>query len=129
LVLYTGKLITAEDYVKIGSLHDWRKFEDKVTWGEWVKPVWARAQTIAGSIPTPYIIDDKVDVYELADALRYWYEIPKEERKNRGMKGREYFLTENGFYANLMCEKISKGIESTFQKWKPRKRFDLFKVI
>ena len=125
----TGELITAEDYVKIGSLHDWRKFEDKVTHGEWVKPVWARAQSIAGSVPTPYIIDDKVDVYELADAFKYWYDIPKEERKEMGLKGREYFLTEDGFYAKRMCDKMIEGIEQGFANWKPRKRYDLFKLV
>lgn len=124
----TGNLLTAEDYYKIGSLHDWRKFENKVEAGEWVTPLWARAQTIAGSIPTPYIIDDKVDVYELADAFKYWYDIPKEERKKRGLKGREYFLSEDGFYSKKMCEKITEGIEVTLKNWQPRKRFDLFKV-
>ena len=27
----------AEDYKQIGSLHDYREWEDKVTHGEWVK--------------------------------------------------------------------------------------------
>ena len=125
----TGELITAEDYVKIGSLHDWRKFEDKVTHGEWVKPLWARAQSIAGSVPTPYIIDDKVDVYELANAFKYWYDIPKEERKQMGLKGREYFLSEDGFYAKRMCDKMVEGIEQGFANWRPRKRYDLFKLV
>ena len=35
-----GKLLTEEDYVEIGSLHDWRKWKDKLEHGEWVKPVW-----------------------------------------------------------------------------------------
>ena len=125
----TGELLTEEDYFRIGSLHDWRKFEDKVVSGEWVKPLWARAQTMQGSVPTPYIIDDKVDVYEVADAFKYWYDIPKNERKIKGLKGREYFLSNTGFNAKLMCEKMIDGIETTFKKWKPRKRFDLFKVL
>ena len=57
--------LTADDYKEIGSLHNWREWEDKVTHGEWVKPpVWSRVQTMTGSVPTPYIIDDKVDVIE-----------------------------------------------------------------
>ena len=52
----TKKYLTADDYKQIGSLHDWREWEDKVTHGEWVKPVWPRVQTLVGSIPTPYII-------------------------------------------------------------------------
>ena len=70
-----------EDYKQIGSLHDYRKWEDKVAHGEWVKPVWSRVQTMVGSVPTPYIIDDKVDVVEVSEAIRYWYDIPRQERK------------------------------------------------
>lgn len=125
----TGELITAEDYVKIGSLHDWRLWEDKVTHGEWVKPVWARAQTMAGSVPTPYIIDDKVDIYELADAFRYWYDIPKADRREMGLKGREYFLSKDGFYAQLMCDKMVEGMETAFTNWKPRQRYELFHIV
>ena len=38
-----GKYFTAEDYKQIGSLHDYREWEDKVTHGEWVKPVWLKS--------------------------------------------------------------------------------------
>ena len=70
-----------EDYKKIGSLHNYRDWEDKVTHGEWVKVSLIRVQTMVGSIPTPYIIDDKVDVYEVTDIIRYWYDKSREERK------------------------------------------------
>ena len=67
-----GKYFTFEDYKKIGSLHNYRDWEDKVTHGEWVKkPVWSRVQTMVGSIPTPYIIDDKVDVYEVITTIQH----------------------------------------------------------
>lgn len=125
----TGKILTAEDYVEIGSLHDWRKWEDKVEHGEWVKPLWPRAQTMAGSIPTPYIIDDKVDIYEIADAFRYWYDIPKEKRKEMGLKGREYFLSDNGFHAARMCSTLVEGMETGLKNWKPRKRYELFQLV
>ena len=55
-----GKELTAEDYVKIGSVHDWRVWADKLGHGEWVKPVFSKVQTLVGSVPTPYIIDDKI---------------------------------------------------------------------
>jgi glycosyltransferase involved in cell wall biosynthesis len=123
-----GKLLTADDYVEIGSLHDWRKWEGKVEHGEWVKPLWARAQNMNGSVPTPYIIDDKVDVYELADAMKYWYDIPKEKRKEMGLKGREFFLSENGFYSQRMADEMIKGMERAFENWKPKERFELYKI-
>jgi glycosyltransferase involved in cell wall biosynthesis len=124
----SGELLVAEDYVKIGSLHNWRDSMDKVTYGEWVKPVWAKAQTMTGSVPTPYIIDDKIDIKDLADAMRYWYDIPKEERKKKGLIGHEFFKGPNGYHAKRMCDTLIEGMEGAFKNWKPRKRFDLFKI-
>jgi glycosyltransferase involved in cell wall biosynthesis len=123
-----GKYLTADDYVEIGSLHDWRKWAPSVKHGEWVKPVWSRVQTMVGSVPTPYIIDDKVDVYEVADAMRYWYEIPREDRKKMALKGREEFLGEMGLNSKNMCQTLIDGIETTFQNWKPKDRFTIHKI-
>jgi glycosyltransferase involved in cell wall biosynthesis len=123
-----GKYLTAEDYVEIGSLHDYRKWEDKVTHGEWVKPVWSRAQTMVGSVPTPYIIDDKVDVPEVAQAIRYWYDMSREERKSRGIKGREEFIGEMGLNNKNMCQTLVDGIETSLKNFQPKKRFNVYKI-
>jgi len=124
----TGKYFTAEDYKQIGSLHSYREWEDKVTHGEWVKPVWPRVQTMVGSIPTPYIIDDKVDVEEVSDAIRYWYDKTPQERKEAGLKGREEFLGEMGLNAKNMCKTLVDGITTTFKNWKPKKKFNVYKL-
>ena len=124
----TGKYFTSEDYKQIGSLHDYREWEDKVTHGEWVKPVWPRVQTMVGSIPTPYIIDDKVDVYEVSDAIKYWYDKTSEERKEVGLKGREEFLGEMGLNSKNMCKTLVDGITTTFKNWKPKKKFNVYKI-
>jgi len=124
----TGKYFTAEDYKQIGSLHDWREWEDKVTHGEWVKPVFSRVQTMVGSIPTPYIIDDKVDVYDVADAIEYWYNIPRDERKKRGLIGRKEFMGEMGLNAKNMCKQLVDGITTTFIDWKPKQKFNVYKL-
>lgn len=124
----TGELLTAEDYKEIGSLHKWRDWEDKVTWGEWARPVWSRAQTMAGSVPTPYIIDDKVDVYDVATAMEEMYNKPKSELKEAGLKGREMFKGEMGLVNTNMCQTLVDGIEGTFKNWKPRRRYELFKI-
>jgi glycosyltransferase involved in cell wall biosynthesis len=124
----TGKLIDHNDYIKYGTFNDWRAWEGKIEWGEWVQPVWARAQTIAGSLPTPYIVDDKLDIYELAEAMRYWYDLPKEERKQRGLKGREFFLSDAGYHSKRMCDEMVKSIEKVFENWQPRKRYELYKL-
>jgi glycosyltransferase involved in cell wall biosynthesis len=124
----TEKYVTAEEYKEIGSLHNWREWEDKLTHGEWVKPVWPRVQTMVGSIPTPYIIDDKVDVEEVADAIKYWYDKTPEQRTKAGLKGREEFIGEMGLSNTNMCKTLVDGIETTFKNWKPKKKSNVYKL-
>ena len=123
-----GKLFTAEDYKQIGSLHNWREWEDKVTHGEWVKPVWPRVQTMTGSVPTPYIIDDKVDVHEVGEAFKYWYDKTPEERKEAGLKGREAFMGDLGLNAKNQNKQMADGIEKAIKNFKPKKSYNLFKL-
>jgi len=123
-----GKLLTAEDYIKIGSLHEWRKWEGKAIPGSWVTPVWSRALALAGSVPTPYIWDDRVDIEDVAEAIEKVYNTPKEVRKTNGLEGREAFINQMGLTHTNMCQTLVDGIESTFENWKPRERFEVFKI-
>ena len=126
-----GKHVTYEDYDEIHSFHDDRKWKDNkdLTWGEWVKPVWPSNRSLQGSIPTPYIFDDRCRWDEVADKLKEWYDTPKEERKEVGLKGREWMLQEEiGMSCKLMCERFIKDMETGFEKWTPRKRFTLYKA-
>ena len=123
-----GEYLTAEDYKEIGSLHNWRDWEDKVTHGEWVKPVFPKVQTMVGSLPTPYIIDDKVDVYEVADAIRYWYDKTSEQRTKAGLKGRKEFLGEMGLNAKNQNKQMADGILKTIENWKPKEKFNVYKL-
>ena len=123
-----GKYITAEDYVEIGSLHKWRDWEGKVESGVWARPVWSKAQTMAGSVPTPYIWDDKVDVYDVATAMEEMYNTPKETLKESGLEGRRAFIEDMGLSVENMCSTLVDGIEGTFENWKPRQRYELFKI-
>jgi glycosyltransferase involved in cell wall biosynthesis len=124
----SGELITEEDYVTIGSLHEWRLWEEKVTWGEWVTPVWSRAQTLAGSVPTPYIWDDKIDIHELSEAMKTMYITPKETLKENGLAGREAFINQIGLSKENMCQTLIDGIDGVFSNWKPRQSYELFKI-
>lgn len=123
-----GVELTADEYVKHGSLHNYRDWEGKVEHGEWVKPVWSKVQTMVGSVPTPYIIDDKVDVYEVAAAIRYWYDKTPKDRSEAGLKGREWMMREEGLNTKHMCKTMSDGIESAIANWKPKKRYELYKL-
>jgi glycosyltransferase involved in cell wall biosynthesis len=121
-----GKYLTADDYVKIGSLHDKRKYE-VTKHGEWVKPIWPTRST-AGSIPTPYIFDDKVDYADVAPLIREWYDMGREERKAAGLKGREWMIGEGGLSVENMCKTMSDGIDGALKNFQTRKRYELFTV-
>jgi glycosyltransferase involved in cell wall biosynthesis len=122
----TGKLFTSEDYVNIGSLHkkDWQQ---KVTWGEWVTPIWP-VRSAVGSVPTPYIFDDRIDYEEIVPHLKYWYEIGKEKRKEAGIKGREWMIGDGNLNHSFMCQSLIDGVENAIQNWKPRKKYELISL-
>lgn len=94
--------------------------------GEWVVPVFPNNRALIGSPPTPYIFDDRCSWEHAATAIRTVYDLTPEERAARGVKGREYAMTQ-GFNADEMCNRFIAGIETVFNKWKPRRRFDLVK--
>ena len=48
-------------------------------------------RSLQGSIPTPYIFDDRPRFEDLSVRIREWYDTPKEERVG-GLKGREWML-------------------------------------
>jgi glycosyltransferase involved in cell wall biosynthesis len=122
-----GTPFTADDYTEIGTLHR-KTWKSTVKWGEWVFPIWSSVHTINGSIPTPYIWDDRVNLDELADVIYEVYDTPAEERKRRGMAGRNAFLNELGLSATNMVYEMTMGVEEVLKNWKPRKRWELFKV-
>ena len=123
-----GNVLVADDYIKIGSLHQWREWEGKAIPGPWVTPVWSRALALAGSVPTPYIWDDRVDIEDVSEAILKVYNTPKEERKANALIGREFFINEAGLTHTNMCKTLVDGMESVFQNWRPRERFEVFKI-
>ena len=127
-----GKHITHKDYEEFMALHDDRKWKNnsELTHGEWVKPVWPSNRSLQGSIPTPYIFDDRCRWDDVAERIREWYDIPKDERLKAGLKGREWMLTEEiGMSSKHMCERFVHDMEQAWEKWTPRKRFTLHKVV
>ena len=123
-----GKYLTSEDYKKIKSLHDWRKWENNkdLTHGEWVKPVWPKTRALQGSVPTPYIFDDRADWIDVADSIEDWFNTSSEEREIVGELGRQYaHLDKVGFTAENMCGRFIKDMDKAFEMWKPRKRYEI----
>jgi glycosyltransferase involved in cell wall biosynthesis len=97
--------------------------------GEWNLPVFPDNISLAGSVPTPYIFDDRCSPEAVADRLEEVFNLPKEERDARGLKGREWAMSEEaGFTAKVMSDRIAEAIEETFETYVPRPRYDLIKV-
>ena len=122
----SGRLLTADDYVKIGSLHN-KYFKETHVWGDWVKPIWPVRST-TGSVPTPYIFDDRVDFQDVAPLIMDWYRIGREERKAAGLKGRKFFLGEGKLSREAMCQALVDGMEGAFANWKPKQKFKLIEL-
>jgi len=126
-----GKHITYQDYKDIHSLHDWRKWQDNkdLTHGEWVKPVWPKTRSLQGSPPTPYIFDDRCDWVDAAEAIKYWYDMSGEERDECGFKGHEWVCGDEAMMsARAMCGLFIDHMNTAFDKWTPRKRYELHEV-
>jgi hypothetical protein len=109
-----------------GSNHDGRYTKH----GNWVKPVYPATRSLVGSPPTPYIFDDRARWDEVVVTLKEWYDTPKDVREAYGKEGREYCLNVYPKGGGLSWENMSmsliRGIDTTLENWKPRKRFELF---
>jgi hypothetical protein len=128
---YKGKHLTADDYDWVHTLHDRNKWMNNpdLTYGDWVKPIWPNNRSLQGSPPTPYIFDDRCGFEEAAVQIYNWYKTPKEDRDKIGLKGREWMLTEEiGMSAKHMGDRFINDIETVFENWKPRERFEIFKA-
>ena len=97
--------------------------------GEWAVPVFPSNISMVGSVPTPYIFDDRCKPEDVAKALEEVYNMGKEERDRRGAAAREWVTSdESGMSARQMCENVLDAMDETFEKFVPRTRFDLYKI-
>jgi glycosyltransferase involved in cell wall biosynthesis len=121
----TNQYFTADDYIKIHTLHR-KDVWGNLKHGEWVKPVWPSNISLQGSVPTPYIFDDRADFREIGQALYEWYKTSKEDRKSAGKLGREFLMDSSvGMSKENMCERLVDSINNTIENFEPRKRFEL----
>ena len=128
---YSEEYLSPDDYSEIKSLHDDRKWKDNpdLTHGEWVKPVWPSNRALVGSIPTPYIFDDRCRFDDVADKMKEWYEMSPEDREECGKKGREFVLSDDSMMSSKhMCQNFIDHMDTAFEKFEPRKRYSIFKA-
>ena len=121
-----GSYLTVDDYTtEWGSNHDGRYKEC----GEWAKPVFPSSISLVGSVPTPYIFDDRCRWDDTADKIKEWYDAGDDERKRCGELGREYAFSEQAsMTAEMMCQGFIDKMDTAFSKWTPRNRYEIFKV-
>ena len=97
--------------------------------GEWAIPMFPSTRSVKGSPMPPYIFASQVSVEDAAIALMKCYKMGKEERMRRGMKGREWVISdESGFTAKAMGQGFIDNLDILFEKWKPQPRFTVTKV-
>jgi glycosyltransferase involved in cell wall biosynthesis len=108
--LMAGKMVIANS---TGGMQDQMRFEDENgDWiktspsfatnnigkyrktGEWALPVFPSNISYQGSPLTPFISDDRMDFREAALRIRDLYDLGSEERQRRGLKGRDWVLSE-----------------------------------
>ena len=123
-----GNPLTAEDYVKIGSLHNRREWmkNEMLTYGVWAFPVWPSNLSLQGSPMTPYIFDDRADYIEIADQLDNALIVGRDNLTTMGKLGSEWIQGEAGMSMESMGEKFIDAIDGCFENWTPRKRFEIY---
>jgi glycosyltransferase involved in cell wall biosynthesis len=97
--------------------------------GEWALPIFPSNMSLVGSPLTPYIWDDRCDFREAAKVIEKLYNLSPEERKSRGLKGREWVQSdESNMSTRKMNENVIEVLDTTMQKFQPRKHFEFIKI-
>lgn len=97
--------------------------------GEWAIPVFPNNMSIVGSIPTPYIFDDRCDFRDVAEAIQKAFELGSDKRVKLGLKAREWVTSDESMMsARMMCENVAEAVDTTLNNFKPRKSFELIKT-
>ena len=97
--------------------------------GEWAFPVYPTSRSIQGSPPTPYIFDDRCKWEDAFERIKEVYNLSPEERKSRGLKGREWALSdEAGFTSEHQGKRVIEALDELFETWKPREKYEVINV-
>ena len=94
--------------------------------GEWAFPCYPTNISMQGSVPTPYIWDDRCSAEDASDRIMELYEMGDKKRKIAGLKGREWAIgDEAGFTSRHQADRFIEGVDELFKTWKPRKKYEL----
>jgi len=94
--------------------------------GEWAFPVYPTSRSIQGSSQTPYIFDDRCEWEDASKQIKAIYDLDPEERKARGLKGREWALSEEaGFNSKHQANRVMGAFDELFSTWEPREKYEI----
>tara|TARA_R110002096_G_scaffold145048_3_gene302437 strand:- start:3 stop:1091 length:1089 start_codon:yes stop_codon:yes gene_type:complete len=97
--------------------------------GDWAVPVFPSNISLVGSVPTPYIFDDRCNPEDAANALVKVFNMSPEQRDENGMKGHNWVVgDESRMTARKMSQNIIEALDEGFEKFTPRSAFDFHKV-
>jgi glycosyltransferase involved in cell wall biosynthesis len=100
--------------------------------GKWAYPVFPSNISLVGSVPTPYIYDDRPDPHDIAKQIRAIYDTKinsPEVYQEQCKAAREWATSDESMMsARWMCKNVIDGINETFEKWTPRHAFELIQV-
>jgi len=97
--------------------------------GEWAVPVFPSNISLVGSVPTPYIHDDRCDFRDVSQAIKQVYDLPKEERIRKGLTGHQWVLSEESMMSGKnMGRNLIKYVDQTFEQFVPRTKYDILKI-
>lgn len=83
-------------------------------------------RNLAGSLPTPYIYDDRVNNHKVARAIYDMWEMGSEKRKELGQKGRKYI--ERNFDMTDQVIKWDEALKRTIKSTKNNKTWSVTRV-
>jgi len=100
--------------------------------GSWALPVFPSNLSIVGSVPTPYIFDDRVSSEDIATQINELYIRKINHSEVYAImceKARKWVTSDESMQSSRwMAKNIINGIEETLTKFKPRHSFELIKV-
>jgi glycosyltransferase involved in cell wall biosynthesis len=97
--------------------------------GDWAFPVFPSNMSLIGSVPTPYIFDDRVDFRDAADQIKALYELNKKERINKGNAARKWVTSDEArMTSKNMAINVIESIDKTLETFTPRKTYDFFQI-
>jgi len=97
--------------------------------GKWAFPVFPSNISLVGSVPTPYIYDDRMDPQDVANQLRKAYDMGSDELAKLGEAARKWVTSDESMMsARWMSKNVIDGIDETFKMFKPREKYNLINV-